>query len=120
MVVEHPSELLKKYHPLDDKGRVILPPLFTMKPTTFLVEGNYYLMRKQVPFKLGHSLTIHSSQGMSLSKAVVNAGKKIFSSAQTYVALSRLETLKGLTLIDFDPDKIRASESVYEFYRNLD
>lgn len=87
------------------KGEELPLKVFDRIKTRYPVEGDYYLLRYQIPFRLGHSLTIHSSQGMTLTKACVNAGKQIFSPGQIYVALSRLESMSGLLLLDFDEKK---------------
>lgn len=82
--------------------------------------GGLALERVQLPFKLGYAVTIHSSQGMTLDKAVIDLGKKIFSQAQVYVALSRVRRLKGVYLLDFDPKKIRSSKQAIKEYRRLE
>ena len=83
------------------------------------IAGKLFFLRRQIPFRLGHALTIHSSQGMTLSEAVVDCGCNIFTSAQTYVALSRVERLEGLTLTDLDPTKIKANSEAVTFYEAL-
>lgn len=50
----------------------------------------------QFPIRLAWALTIHKSQGSSLRSACVDLGSGAFAPGQTYVALSRLETLEGL------------------------
>lgn len=74
--------------------------------------------RVQFPLKLAYGITIHKSQGMSLDKLVVD-GARIFEKGQMYVALSRIRTLNGLYLINFDPNKIKVDEKVVGFYSNL-
>lgn len=53
---------------------------------------------KQYPLKLAWAITIHKSQGMTFEKAIIDLGTGAFSSGQTYVALSRVTSLKGLSL----------------------
>lgn len=56
---------------------------------------------------------------MSLSKAVLSLGSNIFSYGQAYVALSRIESFKGLTLLDFDYTKIKSNPNVLKFFNIL-
>ena len=56
--------------------------------------------RLQLPLKLAWAVTIHKSQGLTLDKAVVDVGKKEFSSGLTFVACSRVRQLDDLL---FDP-----------------
>lgn len=102
------------------KGRTL--PDYVLDPIDreIHIQENRFLLRNQVPFCLGFSLTIHSAQGMTLSHVVVDCGENIFTSAQTYVALSRVESLKGLTLTNFDPDRIYANGEAQRFYREIE
>jgi hypothetical protein len=74
--------------------------------------------RRQIPLALAWAITIHKSQGMTLDKAQV-ALAECFEAGQAYVAASRLRSLEGLTLLSFDPAKIRAHPVVVRYYRRL-
>ena len=52
--------------------------------------------RLQLPLKLAWAVTIHKSQGLTLDKAVIDVGKKEFSSGLTFVACSRVRHLEDL------------------------
>ena len=52
--------------------------------------------RTQFPLRLCWAMTIHKSQGLTLNTAVIDIGKKDIGIGMTYVALSRLKTIKGL------------------------
>jgi ATP-dependent DNA helicase PIF1 len=52
----------------------------------------------QYPMKLAWAITIHKSQGKTFNKAIIDLGKSVFTSGQTYVALSRCTTLEGMVL----------------------
>ncbi|XP_058810505.1 ATP-dependent DNA helicase pif1-like [Phymastichus coffea] len=85
----------------------------------FQIMDQVFITREQFPFCLSYAITIHKSQGLSLENAVVEAGNKIFSCGQTYVALSRITKLEGLHLINFDPSSIKANESAIREYNRL-
>jgi ATP-dependent DNA helicase PIF1 len=73
----------------------------------------------QVPLMLAWALTIHKIQGATLEMADIDVGTNIFEYGQTYVALSRVQSLDGLYLTAFNPGRIRANESVRAFYSQL-
>jgi ATP-dependent DNA helicase PIF1 len=52
----------------------------------------------QFPVKLAWGITIHKSQGQTFDHVIINLGRKAFATGQTYVALSRCTSFKGITL----------------------
>jgi ATP-dependent DNA helicase PIF1 len=73
----------------------------------------------QYPLCLAWALTIHKIQGATLNMAEIDIGSSIFEYGQTYVALSRIQSLDGLYLSAFQPEKIRTNPTVIEFYNNI-
>ena len=73
----------------------------------------------QFPLCLAWALTIHKIQGATLDMAEIDIGQSIFEFGQTYVALSRVQSLNGLYLSDFQPQRIAANPTVHEFYKNI-
>ena len=73
----------------------------------------------QIPLCLAWAMTIHKIQGATLAMASIDVGGQIFEYGQTYVALSRVQSLDGLYLSAFNAYKIRANERVIEFYAGL-
>jgi len=79
-----------------------------------------YLQRAQYVLRVGYAVTIHSAQGMTLDKAVVNAGTSVFASAQTYVACSRVRRLCDLYLLDFHPNSLKVHQEARQYVANLE
>ncbi|XP_024116598.1 uncharacterized protein LOC112138269 [Oryzias melastigma] len=69
------------------------------------------VVRRQFPVKLAYACTIHKVQGMTTTKAVVSL-KHVFEAGMSYVAISRVTSLNGLFLLDFDESKIYANTEV--------
>jgi len=74
---------------------------------------------KQYPLQLAWALTIHKIQGATLNMAQIDVGTNIFEYGQTYVAMSRVKSLEGLYLSDFNPKKIKANPKVLRFYEKI-
>ena len=75
-----------------------------------------YLYCEQFPLTCAYAMTIHKSQGLSLKCVMADLGKSIFSDGQIYVALSRVQTISGLHLINIDFSKIYVSSKALQFY----
>ena len=73
----------------------------------------------QIPLCLAWAITIHKIQGATLSMAEMDIGRNIFEYGQTYVALSRVQSLDGLYLSGFYPENIRANPKVTLFYNQI-
>ena len=79
------------------------------------------LVRTQVPLKLAWALTVHKSQGMTLSRVEVQLANA-FEYGQAYVALSRATDLQGLWLRGPPLEKgaVKAHPDVKKFYAALE
>jgi len=85
----------------------------------FEVVDRAFVIRKQFPLCLSYGITIHKSQGLSLQSVVMDIGNSIFNCGQTYVALSRVTSLQGLHLINFDPSSVTADREAINEYNRL-
>jgi len=68
---------------------------------------------------LSYAITVHKNQGISLETVVVDAGLYNFAHGQIYVALSRVTTLEGLHLINYDPLSVTADKRAIVQYNDL-
>jgi ATP-dependent exoDNAse (exonuclease V) alpha subunit len=79
-----------------------------------VVVGSY----TQFPLVLAWALTIHKSQGKTISKVHLDLGAGAFETGQTYVALSRCPTLQGISLSrEIQRSDIRIDHEVRLFYQ---
>lgn len=70
---------------------------------------------KQIPLRLAYAITIHKSQGQTYPKAIVDPS--CFDVGQLYVALSRCESIDGLSLTQrIWPSALKSSPEVVDFY----
>jgi hypothetical protein len=83
----------------------------TPRKETFQLKGkSYTTTREQIPLKLAWAVTIHKVQGQTTEQAVISM--KGLRRAMAYVALSRVTTLQGLYLVDFDPSRIYCNPDI--------
>ncbi|KAM3395800.1 ATP-dependent DNA helicase PIF1 [Capsicum galapagoense] len=85
----------------------------------YVMEGDQAVaMRKQIPLILAWALSIHKCQGMTLNNLHTDL-YRVFGFGMVYVALSRVKSLDGLHLVNFNPSKIKANPKVLKFYERL-
>ena len=72
----------------------------------------------QIPLKLAYAITCHKSQGATLDFAEINISD-CFEFGQAYIALSRVKSRDGLSIVALDYDRIKAHPKAVEYYKNL-
>jgi len=55
--------------------------------------------RKQYPLRLAYAISIHKSQGMTLSKVVIELGVSDFCRGLSFVAISRVRALNDIAFL---------------------
>ena len=91
-----------------------------LKPETWAIEedGKIKASLSQIPLRLAWAITIHKSQGMSLDNAEIDLSRT-FAYGMGYVALSRVRTLNGISLVGFNSDSLRVDPLILEFDQDL-
>ncbi|MDD3190152.1 MAG: PIF1 family DEAD/DEAH box helicase [Candidatus Pacebacteria bacterium] len=94
--------------------------LITAYPEQWVVEDGKEVIAsvRQVPLRLAWAITVHKSQGMSLDAAEIDL-RKTFEFGMGYVALSRVRSLAGMSLVGFNEMALRAKEEVIILDREL-
>lgn len=77
----------------------------------------FYPAMRQFPLIPATAITVHKSQGMSLDECSIDLSRS-FAPGHVYVALSRLRSAEGLTLLN-DNFKVRVDPDVVDFYRRV-
>jgi ATP-dependent exoDNAse (exonuclease V) alpha subunit len=108
-------------HVFSDKGKYPMIELLDGKiiealPETWQVEdgGKVRAQISQIPLRLAWAITVHKSQGMSLDEAVMDLSN-CFVAGQGYVALSRVRSLEGITLLGIGNMALQMDERVRDF-----
>ena len=74
----------------------------------------------QIPLILAWGITIHKAQGLTLDKAIIDIGKDLFEAGQMYVALSRIKSLEGVYLKEFNINNLKINYKVLSYYKLLE
>lgn len=74
----------------------------------------------QFPLMPAWAVTIHKAQGLTLARVAVDFGRGAFAEGQVYVALSRCQSLEGLSLARaVRPHEVRCSDAARSFYARI-
>lgn len=91
-----------------------------VKPEEWLFEENGRILAsiRQIPLRLAWAVTVHKSQGMTLDAAEIDLGKS-FEYGMGYVALSRVRSLFGIKLLDFNEMALEINPEIFELDKKL-
>ncbi|KAF1759951.1 hypothetical protein GCK72_008196 [Caenorhabditis remanei] len=74
--------------------------------------------RTQFPLEPAAAVTIHMAQGLTLDNVIMKTSS-IFANSQWYVGASRVKTMAGLHLIDFNVTKVQVDQGALTEYERL-
>jgi len=97
------------------KGKRIVVPRASWKIEE---DGKVKAEILQYPLRLAWAITVHKSQGMSLDAVEVDLSKS-FEPGMGYVALSRVRSLEGLTILGINENALRVHEEVRELDKDF-
>ncbi len=92
----------------------------TITPELWAIEedGREKASITQFPLRLAWAITIHKSQGMSLDNAEIDL-RRTFTYGMGYVALSRVRTLSGISLVGFTKESLLVNPVILELDQEL-
>ncbi len=90
------------------------------EPSSWMIEEDAVVKAEisQIPLRLAWAITVHKSQGMNLDAAQVDLSKS-FTFGMGYVALSRLRSFNGLSLLGINDMALAVNQEVLELDRIL-
>ncbi len=93
--------------------KTVAGEIITVKPVTWTIAEHDEVLAEimQVPLRLAWAITVHKSQGMSLDLTEIDLSKS-FEYGMGYVALSRVRSLEGLSLVGFNKKALEVDPQV--------
>lgn len=74
----------------------------------------------QYPIKLGYAVTLHKSQGLTLSNVTIDTNNMVFEYGQLYTGLTRVRSIGSLSLKrPLKYSDVKVDKEVKEFYNHL-
>lgn len=77
------------------------------------------IVRRHLPLQLAWALSVHKSQGMTITGGVEISLAKVFEAGQAYVAMSRATSLSNVKILDFRLENIQVNQEALKFYKSL-
>ena len=66
-----------------------------------------FCSRLQFPLSLAWAITAHKSQGLTISKAVIDLGKREFAAGLSFVSISRVRSLNDILFKPFNFSRLQ-------------
>lgn len=90
---------------------------YKLNADTNVIEEEVIGKFQHFPIKLAWAITVHKSQGLTFTKAIIDVGRS-FAPGQVYVALSRLTSLDGLVLLSPLPPALEKQDASVDEFSN--
>lgn len=95
--------------------RTLSGQLIEVAPESWVVEEDGEIVAEvvQLPLRLAWAITVHKSQGMTLDAAEIDLSQS-FAPGMGYVALSRVRSLSGLSLVGLNQTALRVNQETLD------
>ena len=80
--------------------------LYPVKLEKVTYETDSSRWRLQFPLRLNYARNVHKVQGLTLDRVVLNLPHSEFVFGETYVAVSRVRSIRGLAIRSFDASRL--------------
>lgn len=94
--------------------------IITARQASWIIdaEGSVFAEIRQLPLRLAWAITVHKSQGMNLDAAEIDLSR-CFTRGMGYVALSRLRSMAGLSLVGINDMAFLVNENAVQMDREF-
>lgn len=116
------KKIFNDYVIVDINGKDVFVKPYNYKMYKYTATGNSLSKKEtgsflQYPFKIGKAITIHKSQGQTFDNVMLSP--EIFANGQLYVALSRVKSPEGLSLLSpISENDVFPNKTVDDFVLN--
>ena len=86
----------------------------------YIDDNDSNIFYEYIPLKLAFAITIHKSQGSTISLLEMDLGDDIFEYGQFYTSISRGTHLSNIKLLGLSRNSCKCHPKVIEFYKNLE
>ena len=104
---------------LNDEGvtlKLLNSELYFISYFNINPDDNKSIDFKYIPLILSWAISIHKSQGATISALEIDLGESVFACGQAYVAISRARNKESVKILNLSKKSIKTSKEVLKFY----